>query len=791
MPPMPPVVPGAPVVEDAVPEEYRGLADAKARALAAGLPWGEEQEAEAIRQAAGAGSAAGTTGPGGAPQATAVLRAVPQPRATAVLRAVPSADGPKPDAPSAGETGTAAGGASAGGPTAAVTEAAPADTPTAGAAARASSTGGSDEADPAGAPAVSTGWTTDVPLADVAALARAQAGATAADGAGAVVGGGLRGRILAVEGGYGSRRGWGRSGSGGQGPVLSAMLAAVAPQILLAAEAVDAVHLPSAGDPQTVFAHLRAAARHPGPLLVHLGGHLVADKRGAGLQLTLRDAKTGTGRSDGLAWSAILGELRARPADWDTLVIADLSAEQAAWPLVQSPQFTEGVPLWAVVAPDPEQIGTFTRALIECLHGGRPGAGPTLAPEQLRAQVHSVLRPDALVLAAYPPDRPVFKNTARQQSVPTAAPVAAAPTGPAGSAGPHGPSAGPAGSAAAVQVPGGGAVAGGAGAAATGVAGGAVAGTGGGAVPRQRTAAQRGPVSLLKPGVPATVRTTRPVSLLKGGDGLPTGELPAEQALGQHAAADSAAPGDSATTGGEGVSLAKQVLDQQETVDPAPQDAAAGQPQAQARTQAQTQARTQVQAQDSVQQPARDAGPAGDPEPASEPEPAREPGTGPTAAQGEAPAASPEPDAPPADYREALGRIVAMAEANDHDQAVELALVLEKQAVATHGPIAPPVLMIRQVLAHLARLAGDLVGAAELYREIAMVLLIADGPEAQETQQVTTNAEACWRAIGDPALALELAPRILELRAKVPGADGRKLRSTERYAAKLAQQAGA
>lgn len=132
-----------------------------------------------------------------------------------------------------------------------------------------------------------------------------------------------------------------------------------------------------------------------------------------------------------------------------------------------------------------------------------------------------------------------------------------------------------------------------------------------------------------------------------------------------------------------------------------------------------------------------------------------------------------------------------MAEASDHNQAVELALVLEQQAVATHGPIAPPVLMIRQVLAHLARLAGDLVGAAELYREVAMVLLVADGPEAQETQQVTTNAEACWRAISDPAVALELAPRILELRAKIPGADGRKLRSTERYAAKLTQQAGA
>ncbi len=441
------------------------------------------------------------------------------------------------------------------------------------------------------------------------------------------VGGGLRGRILAVEGGYGSRRGWGRGGSA-QAPVLSTMLGAVAPQTLLAAESVDAVHLPAASDPQTVFTHLRAAARHPGPLLVHLGGHLVADKRGGGLQLTLRD-------KEGLAWAAVAAELRARPADRYTLVIADLSAESTAWP--QLPALGDGLPLWAVVSPDPEQIGIFTRALIECLHGGRPGAGAVLAPEQLRAQVHSVLRPDALVFAGYGQDRPIFKNTARQQ----------APNESAGSAGPLRPSAAPA------------------------------------ALPLPR--ANRGPVSLLKPGVAPTVRPIRPVTLLKA------------------------------------------VLEQQSLIE---------------------------------QQPVLE----------------------------ERPAPVEPPVTPPEDYRDALARIVQTADAGDHRAATELARTLEQQVVAAHGAIAAPVLMVRQVRAHVARLSGDPVTAAELYREVALVLLIAQGPDDPETQRVATNAEACWRAIPDRAQALRTAPAMLELRAQLPGPDGRKLRAAERYAEKLAAE---
>ncbi|AXI76851.1 hypothetical protein [Peterkaempfera bronchialis] len=227
-----------------------------------------------------------------------------------------------------------------------------------------------------------------------------------------------RGRILVVEGGFAAsgRWPWSRQAVASGAPALSAVLAAVSPQVLLAADAVDAVHLPSATDPQTVLAHLRAAARHPGPVLIHLAGHVIADRRGGRLHLALRDSKPSSVRHDGLPWPWIAAELRARPAEWGALVIADLSADEMVWPqlhTVPSP-LAEGLPLWAAVSPNPDHVGIFTRALVEALHSGQPGAGAALSPEQLQHQVQSVLRPDVLLVASHGPGQPVFRNTARR-----------------------------------------------------------------------------------------------------------------------------------------------------------------------------------------------------------------------------------------------------------------------------------------------------------------------------------------------------------------------------------------
>ncbi|WP_345708220.1 hypothetical protein [Kitasatospora paranensis] len=565
-------------------------------------------------------------------------------------------------------------------------------------------------------PGPSTGWTATMPAvvlppAPAAAPSPVPSAAPAPQPAPAQplprgMGAGLRGRILVVEGGYGQagRRPWGRGQS--QAPVLSAMLAAVPPYVLLAADAVDAVHLPGAGDPQTVVAHLRAAARHPGPLLVHLGGHLVTDRRGEQLFLTLRDAKS----HETVPWQAVAAELKHRPAEWDTLVIGDLSADPAAWPLVQSTitPLTDGVPLWAVVNPDPDQVGTFTRALIEVLHVGVPGAGAVLAPEHVRQQVHSVLRPDAVVVTSHAPDRQVFRNTSRQAGDPSTEkrlsesprPAAVLPRPPARPARPRPVPAAAARVTLAKPVP------------------------AAGSLPP----GPRGPVSLLKPGVPPTPpRPARPVSLRKASAGDVRVELGkgAADSFGAPAAADPfdrPVAADPFDTGAPAVRLGK----------PAPADAG---------------------------RPLVELG---------------------------KPAAGPEPADPLAGYRAAVGRIVQAADAGEHGTAADLALGLEAEVLETHGAADPQLLQVRQVRAHVSRLAGRTVLAAELYREVALALLRTVGAQDPETQRAATNAEACWRAVTDRAEALRIAPEIIELRAHLPGPDGRKLRAAERYLDRLA-----
>ncbi|MFB8237435.1 hypothetical protein ACFC58_12880 [Kitasatospora purpeofusca] len=650
----------------------------------------------------------------------------------------------------------------------------------------------------AGPPAPSTGWTvTGMPAMGNAPVVPAPAGATplpftvpgatpahglpvpgatpahGLPGIGGALGSGPRGRILVVEGGYGTsgRRTWGRGGPA-QAPVLSAMLAAVSPQVLLAADTVDAVHLPGASDPHTVLAHLRAAARHPGPLLVHLGGHLLADKRGGQLHLTLRDSKPGSIRQDGLAWQSIAGELRHRPADWQTLVVADLSADQNAWSLLQGDLavLSEGLPLWAVVSPDPDQIGTFTRALIEALHGGRPGGEAVLAPEQLRHQVYSVLRPDVIVVSTHAPDRPFFRNTARRgegaptEYAPYEAPSPAAvlprpaapdevtwddrPWGesPRDAAVPQDTVPGPrpavtldkpaASPAAAAPVP-----------------------------------PSDGPVNLLKPGVPPTPPPPpHPVDLRKAGAWQPVAEEPEAEveAEVELAAVPEAEPEPEIVPAPEPVEEPET-----EPTDAAPADAPP----------------TDAEPEDAEPTDAEPEDSAGEPEPeaASEPEPASEAAPSPAAApESAAPTPAPDRSEPRADYREVIGRIVRSADAGDHAAATDLAFALELEAIAEHGPVSAPVLQVRQVRAHVSRLAGRTAEAAGIYREVALTLLRSEGPEHPETQHAATNAEACWRAIPDRAEALRIAPEIIELRAYLPGPDGRKLRAAERHLATLA-----
>ncbi|WP_370150081.1 hypothetical protein [Streptacidiphilus sp. EB129] len=408
------------------------------------------------------------------------------------------------------------------------------------------------------------------------------------------LGDGLRGRVLVIEGGSGQRSRRFPPRPGRPAPELSAILAAIAPQVLLAAQAVDTVHLPAAMSATSILAHLRSAVRHPGPLLVHLGGHLVRDRRTGAAQLDLGDSL--------LPWQTLADELRLRPTETTTLLVADLSADEAVLPplrVIPSP-LGAGLPLWAAVNPDPQQVGTFTRALVEALHGGRPGAGQALTPEQLHQQVHSVLRPEVLLVITHGPGWEMFRNTARR----------------------------PGQDASTLQMP------------------------------------------------------------------LPPEELPGPPE--SHAVAFEVLPFDTP---------------------PLPPHA-------------------------------------------------------PTAHLVDV-----------ADYQQAIAVIVAAADNGEHARAEAFARELEQEALDAHGPDAELSLQVRQVRAHVSRLAGRQADAAELYRAVALSLLAARGADDPETRQAAANAEACWRAVEDDADARRLGPDLLDLRQSVP--DERRLRAVLRHLARL------
>jgi hypothetical protein len=155
----------------------------------------------------------------------------------------------------------------------------------------------------------------------------------------------------------------------------------------------------------------------------------------------------------------------------------------------------------------------------------------------------------------------------------------------------------------------------------------------------------------------------------------------------------------------------------------------------------------------------------------------------------EQPAATPRPEPTAADgfslYHDRIGRIVQAANASRYEDATALATSLEREASVAHGQEHPTSLQIRQIRAHVMRLSGHSALAADLYRRVAVSLLVTAGLDSVDAEQAAANADACWRDIGDIALALRIAPSIIALREKVPGPDGRLLKAAERYRAQL------
>ena len=140
----------------------------------------------------------------------------------------------------------------------------------------------------------------------------------------------------------------------------------------------------------------------------------------------------------------------------------------------------------------------------------------------------------------------------------------------------------------------------------------------------------------------------------------------------------------------------------------------------------------------------------------------------------------------PAEYRDAVSRIVHAAEASEHDTAAALAEALERRVFTAHGAYAAASLEMRRLRAHVARLGGRHGLAAHLYQDVALRLLTTRGAADPEAGRAASNADACWRAIPDPVEARRVAPAIITLHGRLSGDAARRMRaSAERRLARL------
>ena len=182
---------------------------------------------------------------------------------------------------------------------------------------------------------------------------------------------------------------------------------------------------------------------------------------------------------------------------------------------------------------------------------------------------------------------------------------------------------------------------------------------------------------------------------------------------------------------------------------------------------------------------------AGIPPMPSAPPPAPTPGSGapapgaapmPAASQPAAPlpAAAQPAASPSAAGGDPLAAIGAALGSGDLEQAKALALAAEELAVRTAGPCSPRAIQAREARAHLAHLSHDESLAAELWRDSAEDRLTFQGPDEAEVRAAVDNAHACWSRVRERRSSIELAPGILALRRKVPGAESSGLRAAER-----------
>ncbi|EXU65897.1 hypothetical protein Z951_23240 [Streptomyces sp. PRh5] len=493
-------------------------------------------------------------------------------------------------------------------------------------------------------------------------------------------------------------------------------LAAVPPATLLGTPGgASVVQLVDPVDPQTVLTHLRTAAAHPGPVLVHLAGQLTLDAKQRLPHLALARTTPRTARYTALPWHWLAAELGRRPPG-STVVVADLVADETAWPPLSTAgpsAFAAGLALYGTVAPAPpkRQLATpdYSRAFAGLLRAA--AERPPLALLHQRAALEAGLGPGPELLLdgpgpgeAYPPPDAAPWAGQTGQSAPLGATGQTGPTratGPTGAIGRAG-AAGPSGQT------------------------GQVGSTG-----RTVSAGQAGSTG-------ATGPTGHAISAGQTGEIRPTGQTGATGQTGRTGqigtARQTGATGQNGATGQTGVTGAIRSAG---PVSASPPPMPPGPPES--------------------FRPAKDPVPT--PPSLRPPQPTHAPAPPPP---GWAPVADP--------LASTHAAIFEAANSGRHSEAASMAAAWEQEALRTAGPRSDEAIHWLEVRADLSRIAGDPARACELWLAVADARLGNGEPaEHPEVEGAVDRAHHQWQFVVDRARAGALAPLLIELRGRVPG----------------------
>lgn len=119
--------------------------------------------------------------------------------------------------------------------------------------------------------------------------------------------------------------------------------------------------------------------------------------------------------------------------------------------------------------------------------------------------------------------------------------------------------------------------------------------------------------------------------------------------------------------------------------------------------------------------------------------------------------------------------IHALALSGRHQEADGLAQTWEEHALHLYGFGSPQVAQWVELRADLAKLAGDLRAATQLWIAAARTRLLQQHPGAAEVLAAARSAHYCWTRVEDPADARDCGPELISLLRTLPLLDERHL----------------